>query len=149
MIASSFNRVVKKVLKEIIPTTKEIEFIGTIINELSSILTKKARILGINYTKIEPQGSTGIKQTQLRNDYDIDLFIGLDYSRFEQTYQELTKNKLKKEVKKDILHLCNRWIIDTLKDTKYSDPYLFYAEHPYVRVDYVENNIKIKIDIVL
>ncbi|MHA2089003.1 MAG: hypothetical protein ACW972_12050, partial [Promethearchaeota archaeon] len=146
---SSFTKTFEEILKEIIPTEKEIDSINRISEELKNLLIKKANELGINYTKIEPQGSTGIKQTQLKDDFDIDLFIGLDYKEFKPKYKGLSKNKLKKESKKDFLDLCNNWVIPSLTLSEFHNPRLLYAEHPYVTVDYKSGRIKIKIDIVL
>ena len=145
----SIDDIFTEVLKSIIPTTQDVTIINTLTEELQKILHKKAEELGIEYTKIEPQGSTGIKQTQLNNDFDIDLFIGLDYKHYEKKYEGLSKNKLKKVSKKDFLNLCNNWIIPSLNLKEYQNPRLLYAEHPYVTVDYRSDEAEIKIDIVL
>ncbi|MFX1417535.1 MAG: hypothetical protein ACFE9N_01300 [Promethearchaeota archaeon] len=146
---TKINNILSEVLKEITPTQEEIALINKITERIKELLDKKAKELEINYTKIEPQGSTGIKQTQLKNDFDIDLFIGLDYSQFESNYKGLSKSKLKKHSKKDFLNLCNNWILNSLRGNEFHNPRLLYAEHPYVTVDYILKNIKIKIDIVL
>ncbi len=143
------NDIFKNILKDITPTQEELTLINDIIKKLRKLLDKKAQQLDLKYTKIEPQGSTGIKQTQLKNDFDIDLFVGLDYELYRPKYDGLSKNKLKKESKKDFLYLCNNWIQKSLILKEFHNPRLLYAEHPYVTVDYFINNIKIKIDIVL
>jgi len=141
--------ILKEVLKEITPTQEELTLINEIVKKLRKLLDEKAQKLNLKYTKIEPQGSTGIKQTQLKNDFDIDLFVGLDYELYSPKYDGLSKNKLKKESKKDFLYLCNNWILKSLILKEFHKPRLLYAEHPYVTVDYFINNIKIKVDIVL
>ncbi|MHA1670083.1 MAG: hypothetical protein ACTSV5_05825 [Promethearchaeota archaeon] len=146
---TSINNIFNNILKEIIPTEKELSIINIIIAKLRKILDEKAQQLNISYTKIEPQGSTGVKQTQLKNDFDIDLFIGLDYELYKPKYEGLSRNKLKKASKKDFLDLCNNWIIKSLNLNEFHNPRLLYAEHPYVSVDHVIDNIKIKIDIVI
>jgi len=146
---SSINEIFIEILKEITPTQKQIDLIKNITKKLKDLLDKKAKELNIDYTKIEPQGSTGIKQTQLRNDFDIDLFIGLDYGQFKPKYRGLSKSKLKKVSKKDFFILCNKWILPSLTLDEFNNPRLLYAEHPYVTVDYFLNDIKVKIDIVL
>ena len=143
------NEIFTEVLKEITPTQKEIVLIKEINEKLKELLDKKAKELGVIYSKIEPQGSTGIKQTQLKNDFDIDLFIGLEYSQFKPKYKGLSKNKLKKESKKDFLALCNDWVLQSLTLSELYNPRLLYAEHPYVTVEYILDDIKVKIDIVL
>ncbi|MHA1373301.1 MAG: hypothetical protein ACTSR7_03290 [Promethearchaeota archaeon] len=143
------NNIFENILKDITPTQEELTLIGEIIKKLRKLLDEKAQQLNLKYTKIEPQGSTGIKQTQLKKDFDIDLFIGLDYELYKPKYKDLSRNKLKKASKKDFLDLCNNWVIKSLDLNEFHNPRLLYAEHPYVTVDYVINNIKIKIDIVL
>ena len=48
-----------------------------VIRILREALKERAGEIGQIYSFIEEQGSTGRKQTQLRNKADIDLFIGL------------------------------------------------------------------------
>ena len=143
------NDIFENILKEITPTQEELTLIDEIVKKLRKLLDEKAQQLNLKYTKIEPQGSTGIKQTQLKNDFDIDLFIGLDYDLYKPKYDGLSKNKLKKESKKDFRTLCNNWIIKSLTLKEFRNPRLLYAEHPYVTVDYLVKNYPIKIDIVL
>ena len=146
---NSVNQILNDVLKDIIPTNQEINLINEIVEKLKFLLKEKASQLNLKYTVIEPQGSTGIKQTQLREDFDIDLFVGLNYNLYSHKYKGLSKNKLKKASKKDFLDLCNNWIIKSLTMKEFHNPRLLYAEHPYVTVDYITKDTKLKIDIVL
>ncbi|MFW9873570.1 MAG: hypothetical protein ACFFG0_10735 [Candidatus Thorarchaeota archaeon] len=61
----------------------------------------------------------------------------------------LSRNKLKKEIRKDFLALCNNWIIPSLTLKEFYNPRLLYAEHPYVTVDFNTEDVEIKVDIVL
>ncbi|TFF93215.1 MAG: hypothetical protein EU544_06200, partial [Promethearchaeota archaeon] len=147
---NSYQSIFQEILNEIIPTQSELDLIDFIVKEIRELLQARAKELHIEYTQIEPQGSTGIKQTQLRNDFDIDLFVGLNYDSYREKYEGLSKNKFKKESKKDFLYLCNEWIIEALKDNRFENSRLLYAEHPYVSLDYLsESHDRIKIDVVL
>jgi tRNA CCA-adding enzyme len=146
---NSISSIFKEVLNDIKPNQKDLVLIDETIEKLKTLIDKKAHQLHIKYTKIEPQGSTGIKQTQLKNDFDIDLFVGLNYEQYKPDYEGLSKSKLKKESKKDFLNLCNNWIIKSLPPNEFQNPRLLYSEHPYVTVDYFRENYKVKIDIVL
>lgn len=146
---SQIEDIFEVVLGEIIPTSQDLKFISEIISLLNTLLRKKAKELNINFTKMEAQGSTGIKQTQLRNDFDIDFFIGLNYDQFNLKHGKLSKTQFKKEIKKEFRRLCVEWIIEALNAKKFSNHRLLYAEHPYVTVDYVSNQKKVLIDIVL
>ena len=77
---SNVEQIYKNVLKDIVPTINEISTINHLVDKLKILLKKRAQEQNIRYTTMEPQGSTGIKQTQLRNDFDIDFFIGLNLS---------------------------------------------------------------------
>ena len=93
---NSMNQILNEVLKEILQTKQELVLIEEITKKLKLLLGKRAKELNIEYIQIEPQGSTGIKQTQLRNHFDIDLLIGLNYELYKPKYEGLSKNKLKK-----------------------------------------------------
>ncbi|TFF97625.1 MAG: hypothetical protein EU547_03830 [Promethearchaeota archaeon] len=138
-----------EVLQSIQPTQKELILIDSIVQKLIKSLEKRAKELNLNYTTIEPQGSTGIKQTQLRNDFDIDLFIGLDFDSWKQKFKGLSKNRFKNSTKKEFRRLCYEWIIKSLNLKEFESPSLLYAEHPYVSVNYIGSSHKYKVDIVL
>jgi len=146
---NEIEEIFREVLDEIRPLPNEIILINNIVSTLKKLIGKKAEELNIKYISIEPQGSTGIKQTQLRNDFDIDMFIGLDYDFYKKKYTNLKKKKFKKKIKDDFLWLCKEWIIKALKGSEFHNFKLLYAEHPYVQTNYDRNNKKIRIDIVL
>jgi len=60
----------ESILDLIVPTRKEIKLQERIIDLLDHALRDRAETLAVNYAFIEPQGSTGKKQTQLRYDAD-------------------------------------------------------------------------------
>jgi len=143
------SQIMEEILEEIVPTQQELKQIEKIVNLLENLLVERAKELNIEFTSIEPQGSTGIKQTQLRDDFDIDLFIGLDFENYLDDFNSLSKTKFKEKIKKDFLHLCKNWIIKSLTPREFRNPRLLYAEHPYVTADYVKDELKIELDIVL
>ena len=67
--------VASAVLTEILPTEDEVKKQITVIEALREALDRYAKEKGFPYHSIEPQGSTGKKQTQLRGASDIDLFV--------------------------------------------------------------------------
>lgn len=143
------EQIFSKVLENIQPTEKELALINSIVEKLTHLLEQRAKKQALDYISIEPQGSTGIKQTQLRNDFDIDLFIGLDYEKYKEGLKRKSKTQFKKAMKKEFLELCNKWIIKSLTPKEFENPRLLYAEHPYVTVDYITSSNNFKIDIVL
>jgi tRNA nucleotidyltransferase (CCA-adding enzyme) len=146
---NKYKKVFQAILQDVIPKEKEIKIIENVIDSIREYLKKKARELEIKFTNIDAQGSTGIKQTQLRNDFDIDIFIGLDWDEYKEKFDDLSKTQFKKKIKKDFRRLCLEWIFPVLEDERFENPRLLYAEHPYVQVDYKAKNYKIQIDLVL
>lgn len=148
---NSIKQIFQEILEQIIPTPEEIFKINEIIDVLVVLLKKSASELGVKFTKIEPQGSTGIKQTQLRNDFDVDLFIGLDFDSHKSKHTGLSRNKQKKAYKKDFLDLCHKWILKSFALKELKDVNILYAEHPYVNMRFVdpEKEIDLKLDVVL
>jgi len=142
-----FDDLFKSALNEIIPTKKEINKHKEIIDFLTKLLAEKAKELDIKFNFIEPQGSTGIKQTQLRTTSDIDLFIGIDFKPF--TKDVISKTKLKQKLKQKFRELCENWIIKAIEGHDFKNIKLLYAEHPYVSTEYINSEGKTEIDIVL
>jgi tRNA nucleotidyltransferase (CCA-adding enzyme) len=146
---NKYKNVFKDVLQDIIPQEQEKKTIKNIVDLTRVYLKKEAEKLELKFTNIESQGSTGIKQTQLRNDFDIDIFIGLDWDEYQEKYEELSRTQFKKKIKQDFRRLCMDWIFPALEHEEFKNPRLLYAEHPYVQVDYIDNSHKIQIDLVL
>ena len=59
---TSINDILSSTLKQIVPTNQELELINEIVEKLKGLLKSKAEELGVNYTLIESQGSTGINK---------------------------------------------------------------------------------------
>ncbi|MHA1894238.1 MAG: hypothetical protein ACTSX4_07050 [Candidatus Helarchaeota archaeon] len=125
------SEIKKRVLPFLTPTRHEIDEINKIIKTLTQELEKQARKLGIKFIKIEAQGSTGIKQTNLAGSSDIDIFILLN----PKDYPNIFKLK-KKEKKKYITDLfrdySKRWFMISAKQSNCTEIILSYAEHPYI-----------------
>jgi tRNA nucleotidyltransferase (CCA-adding enzyme) len=75
------------VLKQITPTQTEIRTQKRVIERLTAALIDHLASSRYAYSFIEPQGSTGRKQTQLRGTADIDLFVGLKPEEFQDILQ--------------------------------------------------------------
>lgn len=149
---NKFNLIFQDVLKQIKPTDTEFALINKVTGTIRELISERAKDLNIEYTTIEAQGSTGIKQTQLKNDFDIDLFVGLNYEKYKPKKENLSKNKLKQHLKSLFKKLCTNWIIPAISIDNIKNPRLFYAEHPYVKAKYVdprEDQDHLKLDIVL
>jgi tRNA CCA-adding enzyme len=142
----AFNTVVSEILMRIKPSPEELIKIQFEIDSLIQILASPAPECFYHPKVIEPHGSTGIKQTQLRNDSDIDLFIGFDISQVHPTVNIDYSKKIMiplDEQKEFFKNISNEVIIPRLVANGYSDVILSYAEHPYVSA--VRNSIQIDV----
>ena len=66
-----------QILQVIRPTPSEIQGIQRVAENLQQTIAKHAQAAGVPISFFEIEGSTGLKQTQLRNASDIDFFVGL------------------------------------------------------------------------
>ncbi len=120
-----------KVLEIITPTKKELVKQIEIISALKDALIQQIESLDFQYSFIEPQGSTGKKQTQLRGAADIDLFVGLrpaDYSEIlEVSLQQRHSN-----IDNLMTRLVSEWFTPAVTDLDVSDVQKTYSQHPYL-----------------
>ena len=107
------EEMVSVILAEIMPTKGEIENQATAIDTLKQSLEHYAAANGFPFDSIEPQGSTGRKQTHLRGASDIDLFVILSQDDFSE---ELTKDSKKRGEAVDHLmdSMVDNWFIPAM-----------------------------------
>ncbi len=124
------------VLREITPPPKELEHQQKIIKTLTQALTTYSESNGFEFSFIEPQGSTGKKQTQLKGAGDIDLFVALDPMEHEETLALPVKEKNKElDIKLD--SLVDDWFIPAFGEIETSDMLKTYSQHPYLSLKYL------------
>ncbi len=129
-VLSIFN----KILKHITPDDAELDHIEEVTSLIIKYIENSQIPDEISITFIEPQGSTGLKQTALKNTADIDLFIGINPEII------LNHHFSSKKEKKEFIHskfkeLTKSWLIPCLKDQGLNNVRMSYAEHPYVSAD--------------
>ncbi len=139
-VLSIFN----KILKRITPDDAELKHIEE-VTALTTKFIKNSQIPNeISIIFIEPQGSTGLKQTALKNTADIDLFIGIDPEIILKHHFSSKKGK-KELIRSKFKDLTKYWLIPCLKDHGLKNVRMSYAEHPYVSADFMG----IELDIVI
>jgi len=138
----------KRILKRIAPTKAELETQRLAISALREELENFAKKIDQPYSFIEPQGSTGKKQTQLRNAGDIDLFIALNPKDYIKTL-ELALKERNSEVNSIVNGLVDDWLIPVVKTLNITDYQKTYSQHPYLSCKYmdIETDIIICFDI--
>lgn len=141
----SLNEIRSLILSEILPSDEENQTIQSIIEKTTEIIKNwNASHQNHSYKFIQPHGSTGLKQTHLSGNSDIDLFIFLDPDIYSE-YAFAKKGKIKREKINELFRrFCTTWVIPALAEFKeFSDAILSYAEHPYVSIKYKNFNIDI------
>ncbi|MHA1109754.1 MAG: nucleotidyltransferase domain-containing protein [Promethearchaeota archaeon] len=131
MVGERLEAIRSEILEKIRPTHEENQQISSIISELTDILKEwNESHEKYPFAFISPQGSTGIKQTHLRNDSDIDLFIFLNPEDYREIINASVKNRTK--ISALFRKYCDDWVIPALRNKNYNEFYIAYAEHPYV-----------------
>jgi len=119
------------VLAKITPSQDEIEAQARIINQLREALQEKAESIEYVYSFIEPEGSTGKKQTQLKGAADIDLFVALKPEDYPQIFnKEQTVNH---QVINDLMNnLVSDWFEPAVSDLGGSEVQRAFSQHPFL-----------------
>ncbi len=130
-LEEDLNALRSSILDKIRPTKNENHKISAIVAQITKILEQwNQNNSQFSYEFVTPQGSTGIKQTHLRNDSDIDLFIFLNPENYRDAIDPNAKTRIK--ISTLFRRLCDEWIIPALKESQFEDIYIAYAENPYV-----------------
>ncbi len=123
-----------QVLRRVTPSKVEIDRLDTVTKRVSDVLRAALDSGPVKMDFIEPQGSTGIKQTQLAGDSDVDLFIGLNPGLLDQ-YKEIPKKQVRENIKNIFTKTINDVLIPAIKKSLHPQSVVFsYAEHPYLTV---------------
>jgi tRNA nucleotidyltransferase (CCA-adding enzyme) len=122
------------ILEEIVPTKVEIKNQTIVIDSLRQSLERYAKANGFSYHSIEPQGSTGKKQTQLRGASDIDLFVILSQDDFSEL---LTKDIKKRGEAVDNLmdSMVDDWFIPAMDGLTINSLQKTFSQHPYLSLE--------------
>jgi tRNA CCA-adding enzyme len=129
------KKIFHEVLKKITPSKEETAHFLQVESDLIKIIQESKIPNNIQIRYIEAQGSTGIKQTSLRDAADIDLFIGIDQKIiFDQGFH--SKTKTREFLRILFKRFVQEWLIPTLKQYQFDEVKLSYAEHPYVSAKY-------------
>lgn len=125
------SHIEEKVLPKIRPTESELLKIKKLTDEFIYYLKKFAQQIDLKYVFIEPQGSTGKKQTNLTKASDIDIFFGLPKEEYKDVLK-LEKKARKEKLKEIFLEIINKLFIPVANKIGCEKVGIFYAEHPYL-----------------
>jgi len=128
-ILSDKNR--KRILAKITPSKSEILAQQELIKTLTNALERQAKTQGRVYSFIAAQGSTGEKQTQLRDAADIDLFVALrpdDYSEI----LSLSATERHRALDVTLDDIVENWFIPAVQELDVHDMQKTFSQHPYL-----------------
>ncbi len=123
------NEVRENILRQIRPTPFEVEESYKIFNQIRQAIALVAEKKGIEITFIELEGSSGRKQTQLRNWRELDIFIGLPPSIIKLPNEEKPKKLVLRKLFKKLVTQVG---VAAARQVGCLAPQIAYAEHPYV-----------------
>ncbi len=134
-IPEEISNLFAEISAEIRPTENENAKIRAIVTKLSEVISSSKKPSRVQIDFVEAEGSTGIKQTSLRNAADIDLFIALNPAIIE--VQQFNSKKAKKEFLHQLFKELNKhWLTPALISAGLQNVSLSYAEHPYLSANY-------------
>jgi tRNA nucleotidyltransferase (CCA-adding enzyme) len=135
MTSPEIEKIFTEIYPQIEPTSAERSQIQNVIAEISRMIERSAPPPEISICFIEAEGSTGLKQTALRNAADVDLFIGLD-PKLIDPYRSSSKKQLHEYLQAFFKSLCLKWLQPCLQANGITEIELSYAEHPYLSTKY-------------
>ncbi|MHA1679368.1 MAG: hypothetical protein ACTSUE_00010 [Promethearchaeota archaeon] len=113
------------------PSMDELEMIAQTTKKVARAMEDALSRNGVPVAFIEPQGSTGIKQTQLAGDSDVDLFIGLKRELIAHLSGE-PKKTITRFNKETFTRYIHKILIPTARELEAREITFSYAEHPYL-----------------
>jgi tRNA CCA-adding enzyme len=125
----------KSILAEITPTDEEIVQQKAAITELTDALKTYGNKEGFKYSRIQAEGSTGRKQTQLRGASDLDIFVVLNPTHNEMVQKE--DPKVKTPIVDELMDgLVEDWFKPAMAILDPADLQKTYSQHPYLSLTY-------------
>ncbi|RLI62109.1 MAG: hypothetical protein DRO93_02225 [Candidatus Thorarchaeota archaeon] len=120
-----------RILAQIVPEREEISRQQRVVKRLTKALSEVAEEIGQSFVFIEPQGSTGAKQTQLRGASDIDLFVGLSPREFSDILQQSAPQR-QAMLSERFDELVDRWFWPAAQRAGGRNIIKAYSQHPYL-----------------
>ena len=132
----------KRVLAEVTPTQRELELQKSVIESLKQALSDHPISKEYSYAFIEPQGSTGRKQTQLRGAADIDLFVGLKPEYYVAILEKPQRDK-HQELGQLMNSMVKDWFNPAVTSLDVTNVQRAFSQHPYLSLKMMDLEIDI------
>jgi tRNA nucleotidyltransferase (CCA-adding enzyme) len=132
----------EQVLAMITPSQEEINLQTKIINQLVEALMNKVESTDYQYSFIEPEGSTGRKQTQLRGAADIDLFVALKPEDYPQIFKK-PETETHQAINNLMHNLVSDWFEPAVRNLEVTDVQRAFSQHPFLslKIDSIDIDI--------
>jgi tRNA nucleotidyltransferase (CCA-adding enzyme) len=136
------DNVRRRILAKVTPTQRELDLQKTVINSLKHALSDHPSSKEYSFSFIEAQGSTGRKQTQLRETADIDMFVGLKPDAYADI---LEKPHQQRHIEIDHLmnNMINGWFEPAISGLKTTKIQRAFSQHPYLSLKMMDLEIDI------
>jgi tRNA CCA-adding enzyme len=118
-------------LAHLAPSDDEIEKQAVVIDSLRKALEHLAESIGVRYSFIAAQGSTGKKQTQLRGASDIDLFVALDKEDFRERL-DLDAGERARAIDQLMDSMIDDWFMPAVANLEAQSLQKTFSQHPYL-----------------
>ncbi|MFW9934465.1 MAG: hypothetical protein ACFFDU_02895 [Candidatus Thorarchaeota archaeon] len=127
---STLNQIRLQSLRNLRPTKSELDSISTIFNTVKKAVKLEVEERGIDIAFIELEGSSGRKQTQLRNWKELDIFVGLPVSAQPESLDRKvpSKSSIRRLLKKMVKDVA----VSAATQVQAEKIQIAYAEHPYL-----------------
>ncbi|MFX1369170.1 MAG: hypothetical protein ACFFAY_11265 [Promethearchaeota archaeon] len=123
------------VLAAITPTEEEILKQKSAITKITEALAMYGSKAGFRYSRIQAEGSTGRKQTQLRGASDLDIFVVLKPEQYENIQEEEMGLRTSK-VDEIMNSLVEEWFEPAVTVLEPMGVQKTYSQHPYLSLSY-------------
>ena len=127
---SALRKIRSTILNQIRPSQSEIKEGFEIFNRIKRAIQHISDMKEVEVAFINLEGSSGRKQTQLRNWRELDIFIGLPTSILSKPIDKEKPSKPK--LRKLFRQLVEEIAVEAIKESGCSSWQVKYAEHPYV-----------------
>lgn len=125
------DNVRRRILAEVTPTQKELDLQKKVIESLKYALSDHPSSKKYSFSFIEAQGSTGKKQTQLRNAADIDMFVGLNPDAYTAILDK-PRQQRHKELDRLMNNMVNGWFEPAVSGMETTKVQRAFSQHPYL-----------------
>ena len=127
---SVLNTIRVQILRDIRPTKSEVHEAFAVFDKVKTAIQIEIEERKIDTTFVELEGSSGRKQTHLRNWKELDIFIGLPLSIIPQKKEDEQVDK--SLIRRLMRQLVEEMAVSAVNRVEAKNILVAFAEHPYL-----------------